>query len=660
MSGRWVRGSFGIGVFIVVACGSGDDDVSCGPGTVEQGGECVPADGMGGADSEAGAGGEPSSMGGSAGVDPGTPAGDGGVGVGGSAGTAATGGTDVGGAGASDAGGGGGDDGIVDPDPLGCSNRDVTHATVVEGILTKSATWSGVVHVPRDVVVRNEATITIAAGTKIIVGFGASIEFGPQSNRSALHSLGTAEAPVRFCGEAAVRGYWKQLALRGSVRASELRHTLIADAGSAGFPALSLEAPVLIDAVRVEKALNDGVHATDFAEGSRGLVVTEVGGAPLAVKAVAALDLPAEIALTGNGVDVIRVDFTTFAENLRFRNTGLPWRLGANLDSIGSDESVPSIDFEAGVVVEIPTNRTLHLGSGAVRALGEPDAPVVFRAPPCPQFGCSGMSRGSEASLVVGFGSEELTFEHVRLEGLGVFDGSFTTPFGALEMQRSGPIRMVDVEILNSLGWGARFSGGGTFSPESEDIVVEWPNPQFGSSRRGILFSSCEFLSSMPRSVRIGPDVFVEPLCDVSGTLRSFDGTYLFGAGILLSDTRELDIEPGAQLRINGLLIADGGSRLRAVGTAAAPITFSFNSFFFGFGGMDVLPGASVRLEHVVISGGSFANISARAPIVLRNSVIRDSLGWGLLHEAADTTDYLDTNTFDNNPAGDIATFDGI
>jgi hypothetical protein len=50
------------------------------------------------------------------------------------------------------------------------------------------------------------------------------------------------------------------------------------------------------------------------------------------------------------------------------------------------------------------------------------------------------------------------------------------------------------------------------------------------------------------------------------------------------------------------------------------------------------------------------ANIIAYEPMILRNSEILSSIGWGVLKRASDTTDYLSTNTFTGNTSGAVGT----
>lgn len=106
-----------------------------------------------------------------------------------------------------------------------------------------------------------------------------------------------------------------------------------------------------------------------------------------------------------------------------------------------------------------------------------------------------------------------------------------------------------------------------------------------------------------------------------------------------------------------------------AMGTSAAPITFDYGGGIpppfgaYAWGGIFV-SSSSVVFDHVTVTRGGYpgtsetrrANIVAIVPLVLTNSQITSSQGWGLLRTSTDPTDYATTNTYSQNVSGDIGT----
>jgi hypothetical protein len=239
---------------VVVSCSS--DGLKCGPGTREQAGECVVA-GAGAAN-----------VGAAGAVD---------AGAGGLAGSDASAGAPE----AGEGGAGGAEDASLIVDPLECGSRDITGATVVTAPITQDTTWSGVVYLPEGVSVRNEPTLTILPGTKVIVGDGASIELGAKGSHPKLLALGTASRPIKFCGETDSAGSWAGIVLHPSTNAtSELQNVLISDGGSAE-AGLVLELPIVLRGLQIRNSGVDGLVTPGFAEGSASLVITGSGGVPL-------------------------------------------------------------------------------------------------------------------------------------------------------------------------------------------------------------------------------------------------------------------------------------------------------------------------------------------------------------------------------------------
>ncbi len=228
---RWYWAGLGVTVVAIASCS--DEPLRCGPGTARKGNECSvkgqPAHNAGGSGNSAA---------GNSADDEGGRAGDHSDGAGGNSDRAAVrdDGGSAGSAGESGAGGSAGA-GLAQTDlitsQLACDSHNVTGATVITDPITQDTVWSGLIHLPKGLSMRNEPTLTITPGTKIIVGHDATIEFGwPGGGPATIVAAGTLEQPIMFCGETDTAGYWAapDLSQRGQER-ELLKNVLIADAG---------------------------------------------------------------------------------------------------------------------------------------------------------------------------------------------------------------------------------------------------------------------------------------------------------------------------------------------------------------------------------------------------------------------------------------------
>lgn len=630
---------------LIIACSSdadgGASPVRCGAGTTLVAGECRPI----------GAGGDNGCAGSDcagAGGDLGGVAGDPGVG-GGSAGSAGN---------AGNAGEGGTGDVELVTSLLTCAGRDVSGATVLSGAITSDMTWSGVVHVPETITIRNEAEIIIEPGTTIIVGLGADLEFGWEGSHPTVTALGTVDEPIRICGETDTPGYWGELILNEGVSEdSLLRNVLIAEGGSDS-AALVLEGPVTLQGVQIRDAGVDGVHAASFTATSELLRVTSSGRYPVVAKTIRGVELPADSRLINNEVEAVLLDFDSFGESATFRDYGVPYRQLGNL-SVASIET-PILTFEAGVTYELGAEAVLSLEYGALEALGAAEDRVVFSALPCAavqdDFDCNfnGAQYALGGAIYVGFSSKGSRFEHTLVRALG-FQAEFT-PIPALTLDNAASVH-VDSLTIQKAHPVALELWSGEFDATSAGLDVE-AVPKGSDDATALIFNECEFLLTLPSDTVVDANggVPAEVACSVNrtGTLQNLGFPYLADHLIVYEDG-DLTIEAGTKITFSWGLTVESGGVLTAEGTADAPIELLGTNWQGVVAGL----GSSVTLDHVVIDDGGAsngANLEALAPVALKSSTIRNSNGWGVLHHSDDTTDYATSNTYTNNALGDIGT----
>lgn len=669
----WV---FIVGLLFVACSDESGSDTHCGTGTVLQGDTCVVAGGSaaedaGPHDSQAGAdsvpsGGSGAAAAGTAGMEPGQ-AGDGGgsrdTTEGGSPALGGGGGEPSSEPGSAGAGGTGGepDDAIV-TDPLDCAGRDVTGATVVTDPITQDTTWSGVVHLPNGVSVRNEPTVTIQPGTKIIVGTGATVEFGFQGAHVTVKAMGTAEKPIRFCGETSTPGYYQGVVLRSGVTAASiLRNVLIADGGTGTGGALTLEAPVTIQGVQVRNSGAYGVLASGFGVDSSTLIVAGAAKSSVLATASPGLGVPLGSVLTGNKVDAIDVGFKTFDADVVMHALGVPYRV---LVDTQSSASTPSVTIEPGVEVRVQAHKFMRFGAAAVSAIGTAEKPILFRGLSCneyPALECDfepmAWGPGGQVSFS---GSKTIDLEHVEFRRFGfTVEYSSVTKYyyGAVDILSTMPAKLKNVTITSPVNWGVKFLNDGGFSADSSGIVGT--GDQYNSAPT--LDVDCGALRTLPADTvpssggtRVSCSSTSKPLAwpTAGGPFRMEDGFEVYSGG-------QLTLPAGTKIFFDsdGIAVKNGGS-FSAIGSSASPVLLSGSVWT----GLYFDTGSSVTLDYVTVTGGGQqvyanqygANIVTRVPITLTNSVISNSLHWGLKKSAADTTDYTVGNTFSNNTSGDV------
>jgi len=435
---RWYWAGLGVTVVAIASCS--DEPLRCGPGTARKGNECLvqgqPAHNAGGSNSGN------SGDGNSAGDDTGS-AGDHSDGAGGD--SESSGGArdhsegNGGSAGESGAGGSAGGD-LPQTDlitsQLGCGSHNVTGATVITDPVTQDTVWSGVIHLPKGLSMRNEPTLTITPGTKIIVGHDATVEFGwPGGGHATIVAAGTVEAPILFCGETDTAGYWAGMIFRSGVKSeSVLKNVLIADAGGTE-AALTLEMPLLVQGVQVRNSGTNGVNTVGFAPKSSTLIVS--GAAKAAVKAtkVGGAEVPVSSQLTGNGLNLIDLAFPSVDASVTLRDLGVPYSLSGLQITGGA-----SLSLQPGVaLLSAPGSSLYVLAGGTLKALGISGSQILFSARDSSNWG--GISAELGATVQLDFS----VIDHAG--GGGVLDSAITA---------KTPIQLSNSTISNSATWGLK------------------------------------------------------------------------------------------------------------------------------------------------------------------------------------------------------------
>jgi hypothetical protein len=533
-----------------------------------------------------------------------------------------------------------------------CAGVEAAVTLLVDADIKQDTTWSGTVVVARPVSVTNAATLTIAAGTSVVMNADSLLMVGDKTAGGALQALGAAEAPIAFCGRQSQKGYWGGLGFGRYARSdSSLNHVSISG-GGAGEVALLLDASVHVRDVTVRDTASDGVWASVFGADSARLSIQGNDGAAavlLGLDAVSTFPLGGQYGQ--NGEDVARVRFGTIERETHFRNAGLPYLLEQGLLVRDGAKLV----FEAGVEARFAADTAFDVGLGnspaELAVLGTATAPVTFRgALPTPGY-WQGLGVGARALT-----SSRL--EHALIRDAGGKDRA------ALYVDTAATL--IDVSLrANAKGM---VLGAAGLHPESALLSIS------GTQGPPLTVAPDALVSLPPQSSFAGntaDQIVVEGgAYTKKGTLTNYGVPYLLSGSIALEDASELTIAPGTKLLMGANTSLEVGARassakLVARGTAAAPIEVSGQVPSAGFWGSvimyaSVTSDSSFEYVHMSHGGGSnpkSANLVLSKACSVKNSSFSSSFGHGIVKWKDDPTDYAVGNTFADNASGPIGVY---
>lgn len=521
--------------------------------------------------------------------------------------------------------GDGGSGGAVD-----CSDRSTEGATVVEGSIDTDVTWSGTVHITRQVNVHDKVKVTIEPGTKFIMAVDTGIEFGWNNGAVTVTANGTGDKPIVFCGEEEDAGFWHSLTFGSKVTSnSTFKNVLVAEGGGGGEAAVVFDTDVHVDNVTVLNSGNVGVEAANFAEESSGLSVVGARGiAVLLTNQSAASAFPLGGTFEDNQDNYVSVDFSTIdgTGTVRFHDVGIPYVQARNINVAGS----AVVEYAPGVVYKFSSDAYIDYGwnnnDPTVRIQGTEDAPVIFEGVE-PEAGYwHGITFGSNVRS-----SSSVSGWVVRHAG---GDDNF-----ALEI--SSPIKLTDV-TLDANEKGAWFSAKGVHK-DSANLNI--------SGTEGVpLTLEPDALVTIPQDGDFtGND---DDVIAVDGTSYRTKGT-VANLGVPYRLLRRLDLADSAEMTIAAgnifEMAADtniefgwnsSATKIVAVGTDEEPIVFK---------GVDESPGSweglfvngnvtsDSKLEYLTVAHAGNSSSAAEsyalelnAAVPVSNVTFEDIAGYGV------------------------------
>jgi hypothetical protein len=540
-------------------------------------------------------------------------------------------------------------------------------------------------------------TLPITSGGSLSLEPGVALFMDPDAvasfSSATLTALGTAGQPIRMTSASGDdQSRWGGLLLNSASRASLAYVTLeyIRAEQAIGLGAVS---QAQMDHLIVRHVQGNGLHyagggsAETFSNGvlddvtGRGIWFSDPGCAQVTGTKISNAgdygvlignlgcdpDLAGlELLSTGpHGNNHIRQDTFYFGGTRTVRNRGYDYDINGSLPI-----TTGQLTVEPGVVLHLPTDATVSIGTGSLTMLGTPGAPILVTS----MTGDAGSHWGG---MVLNDGSSS-TLTNVTLEYV---QGDQGVGFGAVQQAR-----LDHVHVRHVVGNGLRYGPHGsaeTFTSSTLDDL----------SGRGIWFSgpACAQVADT-RINRTGDygvvigDLSCDP--DLSGLSLINTGpagqnhirqeTFYFGGtrtlhnrgydydlnGTTAITTGSLTLEAGVVVHLEtDATVSVGTGSLTALGTAGAPIrlTSSTGDAATHWGGVALFDGAHVAMRGVQIdhaSGDAALTVHNLAPgSKLEFLTVRDNAAIGVVVNGSITPNLSNGNIFGNStsrraPAG--------
>jgi hypothetical protein len=465
--------------------------------------------------------------------------------------------------------------------------------------------------------------LTVPAGATLTVEPGVTVQ-GEGMVRfyvdGTLSALGTALGPIRFTGATPTPGAWGGLVLRGTALApntgSRLEHVDVEYGGAYVTGQVELtQARVGLDHVNIRNGSHHGLYG--WAGGGADLAYVSVtGNAQDAIHFEDPSVRPqlANIAADGNGVDAVTFASGNLGGSWILPNAGLPYRWRGDLIvPVGA-----TLTIEPGVTVQSEGMVRFYI-DGTLSAVGNRSAPISF----------SGVTHAAGAwGGVVIRGSAQAPNTGSRLTWVLVeYGGAYVT--GQVELSYARATLDHVTVLLGSKHGVYGWVGGGA---DLSDVTVD------GNAQDAIHFedpSVRPLLAGLSASGNgVNAVTFASGNLGGNWTLPSAGVPYRWRGDLTVPAGATLSVEPGVTVEGEGMVRFYVNGTIVALGSAAAPITFTGYTGTAGdWGGILISGTASAQnvgsaLDHVVIAnGGSYANgnlVLDRASALIGDCVIRD------------------------------------
>lgn len=566
--------------------------------------------------------------------------------------------------------------------------------------IVTDTTRSGDLFVTQNVDVKDGATLTLTAGTRVTLCGPYDIEF----NNGALHAVGTAAAPIVFEGETATTE-WERLFFNGSggpLLPSTLHHVIVdgggygsgADSGAIHIYAAdgTAEPGVVLDTVTVRNSGAYGIavrhHDSDATPPLlSNLTITNSASAPLLFWASAVGGLGTGNAFSDNGAEAIQVRAGVVLGGRIFTSQTwskqpIPYHMVGEFGGLDiNHDTYPTLTVMPGTTFKMDPDFQIRISKGRLMAEGTAFEPITFEAADPSQPWRRIYFNGSANEVPT------MTLQHVILDGGGGSDP--TAVDGALYLYApsgtvgSGPVMdQITIRDSGSHGLVARVT-------ESDESPMALSNLKITGSAGAPLYLWGAAVGGLgPDNVLTGnaQDAILINGSGLGGSL-DYDATwrrqtapYRLLNQLTVSDPRSpvLTIEPGVTVEFTttaGIKVNRGGVVIE--GTPTEPITLTrapgattWGRLFFednidpasriahttfeyagGAGGAITYNGESLTLDNVTVRYATNAGLYTRGTFVQVKESRFEQNGEGLRFQYG-AGGVLRNNVIANNGAG--------
>lgn len=514
------------------------------------------------------------------------------------------------------------------------------------------------------------AALTIEAGAVVEFEKNVGMVFG---SNGVLLAKGTAESPILFTGTDKQPGWWRGIHIDNSNDPNNVMdHVIIEYGGGSAFHNSTQPANLTIGRIynsgrltlknstlRHSAGYGLHIHSGSEVRGSEGNTLTENASGAASVFATVVHQLDDGSTYTGNTHDHVLVTGQAVNADATWQALDVPYRMSGRTDV----QAVLTID--AGARFEFLHEAGLVVGSdGTLSAVGTQEEPIRFTGTDEQAGWWQGIVFNGSTSP-----NNVMKYVDVSYGGGKAFDGT-TEPANVTvgRIYNTARLRLENSTLRASGGYGLFvYNGSRMDGSESNSYQAN----ELGAA--AVYSDGIRYLddaSTYSGNVVNVVDVIGDGV-NADATWQALDVPYRMSGKTSVNS--EVTIDPGANFafKLNASLVFEGGSTVKAVGTAADPITFT---------GTDTIPGwwqgillnntndPNNIMDHVIIEyGGGSAFDGSTQPanltvgriynpsrLTLKNSTLRYSEGYGLFVHSNSTinADVCTVNTIEDNQDG--------
>jgi hypothetical protein len=563
--------------------------------------------------------------------------------------------------------------------------------------ITVNTTWED--RVPGDaidyvvdceIVVIGNALLTIEPG--VVIAFEGNLSGIFTNESGGLKAVGTDADPIVFKGTSENKGVWKGIFFGSDHPENRLEQVTVMHAGrsasgqSGEKGAVQLSRRENSEAAIVSCTITNnegyGLFVTDESEltafSNNTLSDNEDAPVGLYFNQLGALDANSDY--DENGEDYIEVRENEIDDDeVTLAALNVPYRFIESRRYNITNE----LEILPGGVLQFVSGSGLRLGvqatdcgvkTGSLNATGTSSDPIVFE----------GITSGTGAWLGIGFNSSSPNNRliHCVISGGGSSKLYNAADFGAnVTLQCESRVTIQNTTITES-------GGHGIYLLDEDAILSEFESNTLSGNTLAPIWLHLPQVDDLDASTSFGDgngsqfiQVRGESVLDADLTLKKLDVPYRVETDFVGRETyveRNITIEAGTILEFEtgaGLILGSPGvdcipttGSLNAEGTSDQPIIFRGASPGQGsWLGLGINSSSDQnRLIHCEISGGGASQMynaggqgsivmHCESSLVLQNSTIKDSGGWGIDFVQGNNMLSQSDNTFSNNALGDIA-----